>query len=188
MRASLHRSRRMRRRSGRARMIRAALMSLALSGFVCAAANAQDIYRWSMPDGTSLYTDQPILPPGKADRNARLDETLAVPPPDSEEQQQAAREQVQREQKRAEQLAEEHERAIDAADAEVHAADDVLVRAKSELQAGLQPRPGERLGNANGHSRLSGQYWRRVRMLLRAVEEARARLDQAYEDRNAVVS
>lgn len=55
------------------------------------------------------------------------------------------------------------------------------------LEAGRTPRPGDRVGNANGSSRLRLEYFVRQRELERAVQVARARVAEAYNARDALV-
>lgn len=157
------------------------MLGLVLGLFACVIvpAGAEDIYRWRMPDGTSLYTDVPYM-------NGKLRETLTVPPPDSKEIEQADNARLKREEKRVNRVAENRVLSLDAADAEVRAAGNALEAAKIERYAGLQPRAGERLGVVGGHTRLSDEYWRRVRALKRQVDEARERLNQAYVTRNGL--
>jgi len=48
----------------------------------------------------------------------------------------------------------------------------------------VEPLPGERLGNVGGRSRLTPDYLRRQRAMAAEVDAARARLDEAYRQRN----
>jgi len=69
------------------------------------------------------------------------------------------------------------------ADAGVLRAQQNLRAAQAALQNGREPLPGERIGTANGYSRLNESYEARVGGLERAVELAQQRLDQAYQVR-----
>lgn len=74
---------------------------------------------------------------------------------------------------------------IDAANAEVAAAERDLAVMRRKLELGREPLPGERLGLKGGGTRLSPEYEARVGELEREVSAAEARLKRAYEARNA---
>jgi hypothetical protein len=74
---------------------------------------------------------------------------------------------------------------IDAAMAEVSAAERELAVTRRKLELGREPLPGERLGLKGGGTRLSPEYQARVGGLERDVAAAEARLKRAYEARNA---
>lgn len=75
---------------------------------------------------------------------------------------------------------------IDAANAEIAAAERELSVLRRKLEVGREPQPGERLGTAKGGSRLSPEYESRVGGLEREVALAEDRLRRAYEARNAL--
>lgn len=74
---------------------------------------------------------------------------------------------------------------IDAANAEIAAAERELSVLRRKLEVGREPQPGERLGTAKGGSRLSPEYESRIGGLEREVAQAEDRLKRAYETRNA---
>lgn len=150
---------------------------LVLFAGTAVSANAEQIYRWRMPDGTALYTDVPYS-------QGKLKETLTVPPPDSKQAEQAERAKLRHEAAQATRIAENRELSLQAADSEIRDASLALEAAKIELQAGLKPRGGERLATVGGNTRLSNAYWRRVRALEQAVQSAHERLSNAYIARN----
>jgi hypothetical protein len=76
--------------------------------------------------------------------------------------------------------------ALDEADAKIKAADRALTQALERQQKGMEPLPGERLGNAGGHSRLAPSYFARQADYAADVDAARAALDEAYRLKNAV--
>jgi len=80
--------------------------------------------------------------------------------------------------------------ALGSAYAEIIAADDALRAAEAKRDAGIEPLPGERLGNVvqggAQASRLSPEYFERQKALEDDVERARARLDEAYRHWNEV--
>ena len=69
-------------------------------------------------------------------------------------------------------------------DREIRYAQAQLQRAEGILEKGRTPRPGERLGIVGGGSRLTEAYFGRVDKLELAVEQAKHRLDRAYDARN----
>jgi hypothetical protein len=70
--------------------------------------------------------------------------------------------------------------------AEISDAERELAVVKRKLEAGREPLPGERLGTANGRSRLSPEYESRLAGLERDVAAAEERVKRAYEARNAL--
>jgi hypothetical protein len=75
---------------------------------------------------------------------------------------------------------------LDAANAEVTAAERDLAVARRKLEVGREPLPGERLGTAKGGSRLSPEYESRIAGLEREVADAEERVKRAYEVRNSM--
>jgi len=75
--------------------------------------------------------------------------------------------------------------ALESAEAEIRDAQQQLQAAKTALEAGREPKPGERIGTAGGASRLADAYARRLKALEDAVTTAQKRLDDAYSRRNA---
>ncbi|MGZ8254458.1 MAG: hypothetical protein ACXWVT_06380 [Burkholderiaceae bacterium] len=75
---------------------------------------------------------------------------------------------------------------IDAANAEVTAAERELAVLRRKLEVGREPLPGERLGTAKGGSRLSPEYESRIGGLEREVGAAEERVKRAYEARNSL--
>ncbi len=141
-----------------------------------AVAAAETVYKYQRPDGSMLYSDVPLrgakligrfelvpVPPAKA-RPARPERGAAKDPGE------LARQRVQD---------------LEAADAAIKEAEQSLTEALERQQAGVEPLPGERLGNVDSRtSRLGPQYFERQRALAAEVAEARARLDRTYRMRN----
>jgi hypothetical protein len=75
---------------------------------------------------------------------------------------------------------------LDAANAEVTAAERELSVLRRKLEVGREPMAGERLGTAKGGSRLSPEYEARIAGLEREVMAAEERVKRAYEARNAL--
>jgi hypothetical protein len=88
--------------------------------------------------------------------------------------------------KNADEVADRRGAALDEADAQIKAADRALTEALERQQKGMEPLPGERLGNAGGHSRLAPSYFARQQDYAADVDAARAALDEAYRLKNAV--
>jgi hypothetical protein len=145
------------------------LLLLALA----APAAAQTVYRYVTPDGRTIFSDQPV--PG-----AKLQGTVTPPvqpsgptgpvegrkPPVTDP---AADNRAQR---------------LRAATEEVEAATQALAQARTRLETGKEPLPGERTGTAGGGSRLNDDYWARQASNEQAVAQAQARLDAAVAARN----
>lgn len=70
--------------------------------------------------------------------------------------------------------------ALDAAIAEIGAAEEALRQAQERQQQAVEPLPGERLANVGMGSRLAPAYFERQREAAAEVDKARARLDEAY--------
>lgn len=148
---------------------------------LCAAATpagtslAAEVFRWQDERGAVHYGD---LPPPGATVERRFDprETGSTVATDLEPRAiEAARERARH---RSEALARAHQALIDAQ------ADYAGARARRER--GLEPLPGERLGTVGGGSRLAPSYFDRIDALDQAVAQARARLDEAIANRNAL--
>ncbi len=141
-----------------------------------AVAAAESVYKYQRPDGSTLYSDVPL-------RGAKLIgrfELVPVPPakarPASPGRGGA---------KDPGELARQRVQDLEAADAAIKEAEQSLTEALERQQAGVEPLPGERLGNVDSRtSRLGPQYFERQRALAAEVAEARARLDRPYRMRN----
>jgi len=155
-----------------------AAMASVLLGLAAMPALGQHIYRYRMPDGTTLYTDSQS---GYTDRyiKGKLEETLTEPSPTPPEVEDAMRANSASRARNANDAAAARVQGVNAAYAMVTEARQALQNAEAALQAGLEPLPGERLGIVDGHTRLSPAYWARVRGLRLAVEASRDRVDRA---------
>lgn len=154
--------------------------SLGLAGafLVFAGPAAADLYRWVDGAGRVSYGDRPPASAARLETRDDLREerlaTDAVPVP-RESTPEAVRGRVR------ERLA-----ALDAAqDALVQAQRD-LERARLAQEAGVEPRPGERLGLRGGGSRLAPAYFERQQHLEDDVRRAQARLDAAVAAKNTL--
>lgn len=74
--------------------------------------------------------------------------------------------------------------ALEAAVAEIKAAEQALREAEDRQKLAVEPLPGERAANVDGRSRLGPEYFERQRAREAEVEAARARLEEAHRRRN----
>jgi len=132
-------------------------------------AQAQTIFKYQRPDGEIVYSDSPVK------GAKRVGEVDPAPAPA------AAQAEVPR---RAPDLAERRSAALDDADARIKAAAQALQEAEKRQQKGIEPMPGDRLGNAGGNSRLAPRYFSRQQDNAADVDAARANLEEAYRLRN----
>ena len=148
-----------------ARIVVAALLALSGPGL------AQTIYKYERPDGSFLYSDKPV-------KGAKLVERFTV----AQAQQQAR---PPREEPLSEVPSANPPSELDAADAEVRAAQKAVEDAEARMQQGAEPQPGERRGNVGGKtSRLTEDYIARQQQLEQELNAANQRLAQAYQRRN----
>ena len=125
---------------------------------------AQNIYRSTMPDGRVIFGDKPASGAVRVepiDTSSRPANTAPLGSMNAE----AAQQNEQRRQQRA-----AHQR-------DIREAEEALRTAKAAQTAGKEPLPGERLGNVNGTSRLTEEYWERQNVLKADVAKARKRLN-----------
>jgi hypothetical protein len=140
-------------------------------------AAAQTVYKYQRPDGSTVYSDVPL---SGAKLIGRF-ELVPAPPPQRPERGELPRRDPAKD---PDELARQRVQDLDAAGAAIKAAEQSLKEALERLQAGVEPLPGERLGNVGGRSRLAPDYFERQSALASEVEAARARLDEAYRSRN----
>ena len=146
-------------------------LAVLIAPFACA---ADTVYKYRRPDGSVVYSDTPL-------RGARLiGRYLLVPQPAAAGAEGPApgrgTDPAERARLRSQSL--------EAADARIKAAELALKQAEDRQQAGVEPLPGERIGNAPRGSRLGPEYFARQRRLADDVERAQAQLDEAYRLRN----
>jgi hypothetical protein len=148
------------------------------------------IYKVQLEDGSILFTDSP--PPGSKVLEERESKgpTRAAPPrsvagPVTTPQSAAATAGAAGIPRGATVTPLKGPANLDAAMAEVSAAERDLAVMRRKLELGREPLPGERLGLKGGGTRLSPEYEARVGELEREVSAAEARLKRAYEARNA---
>jgi hypothetical protein len=139
-------------------------------------ARALEIYRYLMPDGSTLFTNE-ISSTGK------LVEIIIphAPPQRNLQQEQQAR--AQQEAQRLAQLTSLRGAASGQIESTIDDLRQQLAKAKAAAASGAEPLLGERIGIKGGHTRLTDGYWARQRELQQAVEQIRARLDDVWEAR-----
>src|SRR5262245_32157007 len=103
------------------------------------------VYKYQRPDGSVVYADAPVA---GARLLERFDLAQGSGPADRGS-----------EQKARPQPARDPAAALEAADAEVRAAQTALDEAKARLQRGAEPLPGERTPTASGRTRLNEAYF-----------------------------
>jgi len=149
------------------RRIRACLFAVGSLTFCAtwASAEVSQVYRWLDRDGTPVYSDSP--PPRGTAHRVYLIRTE----PGAQAQSDAA-------------ATKECDGAALAKRASVHRetvaeAQARLSRVRERKEAGREPLPGERLGNAGGGSRLAPDYFARQDALETQLKQAQAALSEA---------
>jgi hypothetical protein len=161
-------------------LIRPLVVVAAIAGLgAWSPAQSQSIYKYVHPDGRVVYSDKPV--PG-----ARLEEELLPPPPPDPAAAEAARARGGKDAAALEKAADKRAQSLDEAWEDLRRWTARLERARADLEAGREPREGERLGTVSGRSRLSGAYWSRQQANQAAVREAEARVRRAQDAINAL--
>jgi len=156
----------------------------AASAFVlfaaCGVARAEDVvvYKWIDKNGVVTYSQS--KPPDNAGQSATAISVETMPP----EQQRAANRALLELDKREDASYQARKRRQTAADARIDTALKRLQQAEQRLAAGSQIQGGDRVGNADGYTRLRGSYFDRVARLQAAVDQAKKDLDSAYAARD----
>jgi hypothetical protein len=140
---------------------------------------AEVIYKSTDSRGEVSYSDHPLPGAVKVER-------VPVEPvdPESAARIEAERERLRRQADEVQQRQRQRGHALEEADAEVIAAIDALKEAQVQREAGVEPLPGERLGDVGGRTRLGPSYVERQQALEREISAAQQRLEQAYARRN----
>ena len=151
-----------------------------LAAAVCVSpAGAQTIYKYLRPDGRVVYTDKPV--PG-----AKLQEEIEPPPPADPAN--AARQEKDNAASRKDlgRAADRRASSLDQAWADLQLWTRKLEEARAELDAGREPREGERTGTFGRKARMNDAYWQRQKDNAAAVAEAEARVREAQDAVNAL--
>ena len=153
-----------------------ALLAALFAAHFPSGATAQSAYRFVTPDGRVIYSDQPVA-------GARLEATIAAPPAPSSPQPAVS---LTPRQEALAKSADERIRRLNELTIEIQGAERDLAAANAALQAGVEPREGERIGTYAGRARLNDAYWARQDDNQRAVANAQARLNRAVQERNGL--
>jgi hypothetical protein len=151
-----------------------------LATAACAtSAGAQAIYKYVRPDGRVIYSDKPV--PG-----AKLEEEIEPPPPADPAN--AARQGKENEASGKDfgRAADQRASSLDQAWEDLRLWTRRLEEARANLEAGREPREGERTGTVSGKARMNDAYWQRQKDDAAAVAEAEARVRQAQDAVNAL--
>lgn len=149
---------------------------------------AETIYRQVMPDGRVVYSDR-TLPGGRIDHTIKVERPIKgnVWAVESGSNPVAPLRGERTPVKRVAVTPEPaKKRSLDEATAEVIRAEMLLEDAKRQQEAGVEPLPGERIGNAPGETRLNEAYHQRQKLLAKYVSYAEAALNKAIQDRNQI--
>lgn len=125
---------------------------------------AQTVYKSTMPDGSVVFSDQPVPDAVKVESSSpnTSDTGVQVLQPGATDALQ------EMEDEREQSSAEEGER---------QQAEEALRQAEAAAANGKEPLPGERIGTAGGKSRLTESYFLRQKRLQDNVDTARAKLN-----------
>ena len=152
----------------------AAIALSLMAGTAAAQPAAQPVIKSTMPDGKVVYGEKPAPGAAKVEKieppPAKSGITVVTP----------------EEKARLEQLTKERtgKPAVEGPKANpLDEARKQLKQAEEALEAGKEPRPGERLGTVGGKSRLTDDYFKRIQGLEQAVADARKRVEALEKGR-----
>ncbi|WP_158590414.1 DUF4124 domain-containing protein [Noviherbaspirillum cavernae] len=143
---------------------------------VCISAHvdATTIYRYKMPDGSTLYSQT-------APRGGKQAGIVRVPPMSraETEAQGVAKRKLEQDMARADRLAVLRSISLAAAYNDVCRASQRMQTARYAYMHGLVPGPGERQGTVGRFNRLNEAYWERIRDLQQEIDLSELDLDRA---------
>jgi hypothetical protein len=149
--------------------VRFVLIAIALAA-LSSMAGAQNVYRCTDANGRITYTDDPT---GGNCMAQRVDVPPQPAAPRASGLSDAEKKLLEQANRRAADL--------DRATADIVTAFNALRAAEARREQGVEPLEGERSGR-----RFRPEYWQRQQALEREVADARARLDEALDRRNAL--
>ncbi len=153
------------------RFLPALVAALALAASLSAEAQ-KPVYKYVYPDGRIVYSDEPV--PG-----ARLEAQVEAPPPPDMSAPPAAP--LPPAPAAPAPASDKAPKTLDQAWDQLKLATQRLEEAKSRLESGREPLPGERTGTAAGGSRLNETYWARQKANEAAVDAAEKRMREAQD-------
>jgi hypothetical protein len=142
------------------------LFWLVLAALLYVPADAQVLYKSTMPDGKVVFGDKPAPGAAKVESIKPDVSKQGVVPPSKGEADTL---------KKLEDARLKRETSQD----KIEAAEKRLRDAEAAKAAGVEPRAGERQGTVSGKQRFTGAYWERQKQLDRDVEDARKALERA---------
>jgi len=155
------------------------LPMIVLLALVAGGTAAQTIYKSVMPDGRVSYGSAPVKGAVKVEpitvETAPVSDSPAPASPESAAPASRLREDLRNE-----------DAQWAKANQEIRSAQDALNAAKLAQQSGVEPLPGEMIGNAGGGVRPSEAYLARQQQLAEKVRQAQARVGEAFAARNAL--
>ncbi|MFO1320942.1 MAG: DUF4124 domain-containing protein [Burkholderiales bacterium] len=143
---------------------------------------AQQLNKYVLPDGSVVYSDQPV--PGATRAKA-----IESPPVPTAEQRAAAQRRAEEDRRKREeflQRTETRRKDLDAAEQRVARARKGVADAEAALESGRTPQAGEMVGNAGGNVRPGDAYLKRIAELEQNIEKARKELDDSLKAWNSV--
>lgn len=147
-----------------------------------AMADETKVFEWRSANGVTWYSQTPPPPGTRGVTSQEIDTKTFTPA-----QRAAARAHLAR--LRAEERADSvrFRAQVTAADQAVNRALRSLSAAERAAREGRAPHAGERIGTADGGSRLRSEYFDRQKHLEAAIGEARVRVDEAYRMRSDIM-
>ncbi|CAN5456054.1 hypothetical protein BH11PSE11_BH11PSE11_03180 [soil metagenome] len=140
---------------------------------------ATQVYKWKDKNGGIVYSQKAPTDPAVRDLQTLEIESLPV------EQQRAANKMMSDLRRQSEVRTGTARSQNEAAEKRVETALDLLASAESALDTGSTPTSDDRIGLADGGTRLTPAYFERVDRLKANVAKARQNLDEAYAARYA---
>lgn len=147
-----------------------------------ARAGETTLFEWREPNGVTSYSQAPP-PPGTPGVTSHLIETKSL----SAAQRAAVRAYLAGIDAAERANSVRFRAQLAAADHAVDSAVRALSTAEHAARSGRVPQAGERVGNAGGGSRLRVTYFDRQKQLEVAIQQARARVDEAYRRRSEIM-
>lgn len=156
--------------------------TVALCGVQTAMADETKVFEWRDANGVTSYSQNPPPPKTRGVTSLELDTKSFTPA-----QRAAVRAHLARLDAAAQADSARYRAQVAAADQTVNRALRSLSQAERAARDGRTPHAGERVGNAGGGSRLRSEYFDRQKQLEDAIQEGRARVDEAYRLRSQIM-
>lgn len=141
-------------------------------------ADETKVFEWRDAKGVASYSQNPPPPGTRGVTSLEVDTKTFTPAQRAAVKAHLAVEQADSARFRAQ---------VAAADQTVNRALRSLSQAERAASEGRAPHAGERIGNAGGGSRLRPEYFDRQKHLEDAIQQVRARVDEAYRRRSQIM-